>query len=141
MLRPLTREDELKQEAEDLERDLNLNYELALSEDIFVDAFKFIQSGYLSEDAISALASNIRNSWSNNNYWPSAHEVKLAALLAARGTDLVSVEHMSLVDIDITSIKDDNITSLASVVSEQVDLRVAPKSDFDRIPKTEDLRS
>ena len=85
-------------------------------------AFKFIQSGYLSEDAISALASNIRDSWSNNNYWPSAHEVKLAALLAARGTDLVSVEHMSLVDIDITSIKDDNITSLASVVSEQVDL-------------------
>ena len=124
MLRPLTREDELKQEAEELERDLNLNlnYELALSDDIFVEALKFMQLGYLSEDAISALATNIRDSWSNNNYWPSAPEVKLAALLAARGTDLVSVENMSLVNPDIRSIRDDNITSLASVVTGQVDL-------------------
>ena len=36
MLRPLTREDELKQDAEELERDLTCSdYELELTEDIF----------------------------------------------------------------------------------------------------------
>ena len=95
MMRPLTSEDELKQEAEDLERDLNCSdYELELTDDVFVAALKLLSRGYLSENAISALATRIQNSWSNNNYWPGAHEVKLAALLAAQG-DLVSVENMS----------------------------------------------